>query len=511
LSPKTKRLFLWFTVAFFILFIVLLLISLIHNFNRPKLISLPTRELRGIWLSRFDYCERFKTHDQDSIKQFIAQSFQKIKDANFNVVFFQVRGNADAFYQSRYEPWSQMLTGELGKNPGWDPLDYAIKTAHALDLELHAWINVFPAWRGTQKPQRTNPPHPFLRHPEWVVCDSNGTAMPQSDHYVSFSPGIPQVRHHITTVIADIVRRYDVDGIHFDYVRYPEDANTTGYSHDRFSLQQFKKSASNPMNLDWADWQRDQVTLFVAEAYDKITNLKPWVKVSAAVIGNYKTSAWNGYNVVFQDARRWAEIGKIDYLIPMIYHRSDQAQNIFPQVLKEWNSIIAAERPVFPGIGAFLLEWNEIVKEIHDVRNNQFHGLVIFAFTSLNDDDFEKLKTGEFKYRALLPHCPWKSTQPVAPPTDFCLTLGSPDTLKFTWRASQSRTLSNSHQKYVIYSSKKLPIDITKAENIFAVIDGNTNVWTASKAILEKSFHYTITCIDEFENESTPVAPIKLE
>ncbi|GEM_PF-670522 len=502
MSPQTKRLFLWFLTGFFILFIVLILISLFHNFTRPKLVSTPAKELRGVWMSRFDYAESFPSHDQDSIRQYIAKSFQQIRAANLNVVFFQIRGNGDVLYPSRYEPWSALLTGKLGQHPGWDPLAFAIQQAHALGLELHAWVNVFPAWRGTTIPPRTKPIHPLLSHPEWLVCDSSGRAMPKSEHYITFSPGNPAVHEHILRVIAEIVSNYDVDGIHFDYVRYPEGSRQMGYSYDRVSLARFKSPISNPLNLDWDDWQREQVTTFIAKAYDCITNIKPYVKVSAAVIGNYKTSGWNGYYTVFQDARRWAEIGKIDWIIPMIYYGRFQRANSFPLVLKEWKNYIEDERPVFAGMGVYRLEWNEILDEISDVRNNKLKGMVFFAISSLDSSKLAALKTLKFFYPALVPPCPWKIRTVLSAPSNFNVTETADHNLLFTWQVPPAER-SKYHQ-FVIYRERQKNIDYKNGENIFAIIPGDKDEYQIKAKQFNSRFYYIITGIDRVGNESPP-------
>jgi uncharacterized lipoprotein YddW (UPF0748 family) len=179
----------------------------------------PTKEARGVWMHRFEYCEGTSTHDQDSIRTYIADVINHAADANFNIVFFQVRGNGDAYYTPGLEPWGNLLTGNLGEDPGWDPLEFALELAHRRGLELHAWFNTFPAWRGREPPPETTPPSPYLMHPEWIVSDSSGIPMPLSDHYISFSPGIPAVHQYISEVVLDVVRRYDIDGVHFDYIR----------------------------------------------------------------------------------------------------------------------------------------------------------------------------------------------------------------------------------------------------------------------------------------------------
>ncbi|MFH1214745.1 MAG: family 10 glycosylhydrolase [Candidatus Neomarinimicrobiota bacterium] len=511
MSPQSKRFFLWFVIIFLVIFMVLISISLIHNFNKPKLISLPSRELRGIWMSRFDYTQPFKTHDPDSMKAYISDSFRKLKAANFNVVFFQVRGNGDALYTSKYEPWSAFLSGELGKNPGWDPLAFAVEAAHQNGLELHAWINTFPAWRGTTPPPITRPLQPYRAHPDWLVCDDTGQPMPLSEHYVSFSPGIPAVRDYIIKVVSDIVSRYDIDGLHFDYIRYPEGSQAHGYSHDPISRARFKSPDGNPLNLNWADWQREQVTEFIAKAYDRITTIKPWVKVSVAAIGSYQSTEWNGYHSVFQDVRRWSEIGKIDLLIPMTYYARNQSEYSFPKVIKDWKSKISRERPLLPGLGAFNLEWKEIIAEIHDVRNNQFPGMVFFALSSLDDENFNSLQTTEFKFPAIIPAFSWKDSIPPATPDNFSIDKTDSKIVEFTWQVTAIPLDKDVCKRFIIYRSVNLPIDLTKGENIFAIIPGTETSYKTEMKLLDRRYSYTITSLDDAENESTPLSPIRLE
>jgi uncharacterized lipoprotein YddW (UPF0748 family) len=176
------------------------------------------REARGVWFSRFEYAGR----DPEKARHRITEVLEKARRARLNMVFFQVRGHGDAYYRSSLEPWAEPLSGRLGRDPGWDPLVYAVDEAHRLGLELHAWVNTFTAWRGKRPPPETVPPSPYLAHPEWLVCDREGRPMPLTEGYVYFSPGVPEARRHIIEVAREIVANYDVDGIHFDYLRYPE-------------------------------------------------------------------------------------------------------------------------------------------------------------------------------------------------------------------------------------------------------------------------------------------------
>ncbi len=268
---------------------------------------LPAKEARAVWLSRYDYCGVSPTHNPDSIKAYIAQVIKQAARANFNLIFFQVRGAGDAFYQPGLEPWGALLTGELGADPGWDPLEFALETAHIHGLELHAWINTYPAWRGSRPPSATIPPIALTAHPDWVVADSAGQPVPLSDGYTNFSPGIPAVREHILAVVSDIASRYAVDGIHLDYVRYPDRARTSGLSRDSISVARFNSPAGNPQQLDWEDWQREQVTMLVTGVFNRLTAIDSSIKLSAAVLGSYVSTGWNAYRQGYQDPRRWSE------------------------------------------------------------------------------------------------------------------------------------------------------------------------------------------------------------
>jgi uncharacterized lipoprotein YddW (UPF0748 family) len=433
----------------------------------------PAAETRAVWLHRFEYTRVSPQYDQDAIRQKIADMIDAAADANFNMILFQVRGNGDAYYQPGLEPWGQHLTGEPGKNPGWDPLAFAIQRAHKRGLELHAWLNTFPVWRGTDPPPLTTPPSPYLKHPEWLVCDSSGKPMPLSDHYVSFSPGIPEVHEYISAIVMDILRRYDVDGIHFDYIRYPEGAVSKGYSHDAISVKRFKDPKSNPLNLDWADWQREQLNHFISLIYNKINDFKPEVKLSAAVIGSYKRGGWTGYNAVYQDGRRWAELGKIDFLAPMIYTSRRHFSQPFTEIAIEWERQHIHDRHVYPGIGSFrftganrLLNWSESNWQIQELRENKIPGMVFFDASSL-ENHWQQIRRDFFSHPAKIPPMPWKMIAPVSTPSGLELTA---DEKGFTL----SWERADSPHRIIIYLSPTTPPNAENGTNIWAILNGHS-------------------------------------
>lgn len=455
------------------------------------------REARGVWVSRFDYASA----DSNAAKAKITDIFAKARKARLNMVFFQVRGNGDAFYRSAYEPWAAALTGKLGADPGWDPLAYAVGEAHRHGLEFHAWVNTFPVWRGPEPPPETTPRSPYLAHPEWIVCDGEGRPMPPGNEYISFSPGIPAARQYIIGVVLDIVRHYDVDGIHFDYIRYPDGAEENGYSHDSISVARFESADGNPYHLSWAAWEREQLNIFVYDAYNAITAVRPDVKVSAAVVGKYDGSGWTAYNSVFQDPRRWMELGKMDFLVPMVYWERGHPTHPFTPIIGEWADRLSYSRMVFPGILAGLRErfgWSEIEDEIDDARQAGLHGVVFFAAGSLGAS-WNLLGTDEFPYWANVPAMTWKDSVAPLPPT-----LRAPRTegqrVRLSWIPAAE---ADPAVLFNLYRSHTPFFNISDPRTIITVA-GRADTTYLDTPPGDGPWYYLVTGLDRCGNESAP-------
>ena len=338
--------------------------------------------------------------------------------AHFNAVLFQVRGRADAFYDSALEPWAQELTGTLGQDPLWDPLAVAVQEAHERGLELHAYVNTFTCWSGSTPPAACSPQHIYNAHPEWLQCDSAGDPMELNSGYVCVSPGNPAVHEHLVDVVMDIAQNYDVDGIHFDYIRYagPE------YSHDPVSLTRFVDE--NPDSLSWSDWQRRQISDFLALAYGELTAARPELKVTAAVWGIYKDLwSWGtseGYYDYYQDSQSWLGEGIIDAICPMIYWPLyDGSPPYFDYLLDDFMDHTGG-RHVYAGLSADYDTFGEIANEIAYARSVGAPGHVVFAYGTIDTygyhDDFPG---GPYAEAVSVPAMPWKSFTPtptVTPP-----------------------------------------------------------------------------------------------
>ncbi len=481
---------------------LLILTAPLLSFTCGKEIFTGKREARGVWMSRFEYTNDKLRNDPEAAKAHIRDVFDKARKAKFNMIFFQVRGNGSSFYGSAHEPWALELTGTLGKDPGWDPLQFAIDEAHRLGLELHAWVNTFPIWRGGIPPTETTPRQPYLAHPEWVVCDKDGMPMnvdPPNNEYIWASAGNPAVRQHVVNVVMDIVTKYDIDGIHFDYIRYPEGSPVKGYSHDSVSVARFNNVDGNPHKLSWEHWQREQINEFVFQAYNSVTAAKPWVKLSAAVIGKYMGQGWSSYYVVYQDPRRWMEVGKIDFIVPMVYWERAHPTHPFVPLITQWQDRVAYDRQVVPGLSTGLIRkigWEEISAEIEEVRKKGLPGVVFFAASGL-ERSWEVLGVEEFPHWSIVPAMAWKDSIPPAPPSDLRAQAATGG-VQLEWSAPTS----DEPLSYIVYRSRTPVISTTDVSSIAAVTGRNVTSYLDAN-VPEGEWHYAVAALDRLANESS--------
>lgn len=289
------------------------------------------REFRGAWLHTVfqgQYAKQSTTQN----KSYLRAQLDSLKAAGVNVVVFQVRPSADAFYQSSIEPWSRFLTGTAGKAPApfWDPLQFMIEEAHARGMELHAWLNPYRATTSKNEKLPTN--HPASRHPERFVKYADGK--------LYFDPGLPENRRHIVEVVSDIVERYDVDAIHFDDYFYPYPVNGQPFNDDA----SYKKYGDG-MALD--DWRRRNVDLLIEDVSEAIKGFKPWVRFGISPFGIWRnktsdprgsdTNGLENYDALYADVLLWAERGWIDYLAPQLYWSLDHKAAPYRVLLPWWN------------------------------------------------------------------------------------------------------------------------------------------------------------------------------
>lgn len=336
-------------------------------------------ETRALWVSRFEYAS----------PEDVAHIMARAGAAGFNLVYFQVRGRADAFYRSDHEPWAANLTGVLGMDPGWDPLGVAVNEGRARGVEVHAWINAFTGWAGSTPPPPSTPLHAFLEHPDWVMVDSGGVAMPYHSGTRWMSPGHPGVRRRLARVAADIVRKYPVGGVHLDFIRYPG----TDYSWDEPSLAAFDSLRALEPGLDFAEMRRRFVTWAVGEVMDSLEVEDPEARLSAAVWGIYRNEpGWSGvstgYGSVLQDAREWDRLGIVDALAPMVYWTLAPTYGgrlDFAYLADDHAT--ALREPAFIGLYVPGMDGRALAQHVERARMAGAEGTAVFSFSALESAD----------------------------------------------------------------------------------------------------------------------------
>lgn len=394
----------------------------------PVVINAPSEpmvEFRGLWVSRFDWTTGRDPADPAKIDEIVANAAL----AGFNVIFFQVRGTADAFYTPGLEPWSQRVSGvALGQPPDplWDPLATFVQKAHARGIQVHAYLNVYPVWSDCSQPPdpAVTPKHLYHRLQEvhgstggkvnglqWtrdnaVYCSAYQLATPASifgDDY-------------LIAVASDLVRRYDVDGIHLDYVRYGgENTSCDPVSEARYGADCFSAPG-------YADWQRAQVNGTVRRFYQEVVPLKANLWLSAAVWPIYierREWGWGGwatqgYHTYYQDSKAWLAAGIIDSISPMIYPAGYNCPDNSFWSRDKWQTLAAdfqasrAGRFVIPGIGAGYCTFDEIESRIALARQAGTAGHAIFSYAGLLQHGyFDDLARGPYATPAVPPSITW--------------------------------------------------------------------------------------------------------
>jgi uncharacterized lipoprotein YddW (UPF0748 family) len=386
---------------------------------RPEKNQEPVQEVRALWVTRFDW---MSTGEADPAK--IDELVANAASARFNTIYFQVRAEADAYYDSDVEPWSRRLTGELGKDPGWDPLARLIRLAHARGLQVHAYMNVYPLWTGCDVPPDNSTP----RHLYHLLREYHGTTDGKLNGaqwspnnavyclpYFRVSPASIMFDNHLVTVVKDLVQKYDVDGIHLDQIRYAgEQASCDPVSKDRFGEECFESP-------EYKDWQRQQINGTVEKLYKELTAVKPQLWLTAAVWPVYQDIyGWgvkSAYDTYYQDPKAWLSGGYIDGVSPMIYTGSPNCDSPYFWTRERWTALVAdyqadsGGRYVIPGIGVNYCTDNDFVEieaRIELARAQGTAGHAIFSYSSLlRNEYFDDLAEGPYSEPASVGPLPW--------------------------------------------------------------------------------------------------------
>lgn len=307
--------------------------------------------MRGLWIAtvrNIDWPSR-DTVSPATQRAELIDILDRAKAAGLNAIFFQVRPAADALYRSELEPWSISLSGTPGKDPGYDPLAFAIEQAHARGLELHAWLNPFRAGRDAKDTNRLAPTHKWntARHLVKVYGDQ-----------LWLDPGEPEAYAHSMAVIKDLVRRYDLDGVHVDDYFYPYAVRDSALGGNlAFPDDGSYHRSGSRLPLD--DWRRDNINRFVQGMHDESHAIKPWMKVSISPFGIWRPGFPEGaccfdqYASLYADARKWLREGWVDFFVPQLYWAVNAPQQPYERLLDWWMGESVKGRYVWPGLATY--------------------------------------------------------------------------------------------------------------------------------------------------------------
>lgn len=468
------------------------------------------REFRAVWvvtLDNKDFPSRAGLSTKKQ-KEEIIQMLDFYQQRGINAIIFQVRPASDAFYSSSYEPWSEWVTGKQGNapQPFYDPLAFMIEECHKRNMELHAWFNPYRAvyTRNSDVCER----HITNLKPHWVVHYGGGQHL---------DPGLPDVRFYIQSIVLDVVKRYDIDGVHFDDYFYPYKVGKDDFPDDQtFALH--KGSFTNKQ-----DWRRENINLFVKGVSEGIAKLKPHVKFGISPLGVWRNlkddkrgSATNvgqpSYDYLGADVLKWLEKGWVDYIAPQMYWSIGHERADY-KVLVEWWAKNNYKRHIYAGLASYKAvmkesdsRWQNRAELMNQMRlNRQYNleGAIFFRSKPLMRSWVsDSLHRTFFRYPALMPTMPWKDS--IAPlPPDKAKLVRSRRRVRLTWTTPLPALDGQTPVLYAVYRAKAgESIDLNKPKYLVSL--QRTTEWT-EKIGEKEQVQYFITALDRLHNESIPV------
>ena len=476
-------------VSRFLIVLFVLLLSVVDG--RAQFVDAPKREYRAVWLATIKGLDWPKAeHQGDVIAQqtHLCTILDSLQAIHINTILLQTRVRGDVIYPSSIEPFASVFMGQHGVLPTYDPLAFAIEECHKRGMQLHAWLVTIPLGdvayvegHGKRSLPSQKPKQCTRFKGAWYM-----------------EPSHPATATHLSALVEEIVSRYDVDGIHFDYIRYPE-GNATYPDASLYN--------GNRRGMGKADWRRANITHLMRTLYTKVKDLKPWVCVSAATLGKhddvarYSSYGWNAYHTVYQEAQAWMREGIVDAIFPMIYYKD----NHFYPFVCDWGEH-SYGRHVVAGIGTYQLHkeeknWNleEVVRQLHVVRAHpSVAGAAQFRsqFVTDNVKGVYELLCSLYPYPALVPPMSWANNTP--PPMPQGLEVEKDKyTITFTWQATEGVS-------YNIYSSETFPVDVADPSNLCSSYRRESS-YIVDIPSLVCPRHYAITAIDRYGNESAPL------
>ena len=440
-------------------------------------VAQPKHEVRAVWLATIggidwphSYAQSARSIERQ--KDELRHILDQLQQVGINTVLLQTRVRGTMIYPSDYEPWDGCLSGFPGKSPGYDALKFAIDECHKRGMELHAWMVTIPLGKW-----------------DALGCRQLRKKMPRNiikikaDGYLN--PESQQTADYLASLCAEVTKRYDIDGIHLDYIRYPEDMP---------KLKTLDRQCG-----------RNNITRIVSAISRRVKSLKPWVKMSCSPIGKYDNTTrywshgWNANTTVCQDAVAWLRDGLMDELFPMMYFRDN---HFFPFAL-DWKEQ-SHGRIVVPGLGIYFMsprerDWplSDITRELEVLRHIGL-GHAYFRSKFFTDDTkgiYTYVKNNFCRYPSLVPPMTWASRHKPEMPYGLSLSNVANNVAQLSWHHIEKDTTM---MMFNIYASKKYPVDTEDARNLVAIRRQGRQLLVPNDGCT----YYAITATDRYGNES---------
>jgi uncharacterized lipoprotein YddW (UPF0748 family) len=479
----------------------------------------PKRELRSTWLSTFLNLDwpSTATRTVQQVKDSVIKMLDLQQQTGINAIYFQVRNESDAVYPSSIEPWSASVTGTQGIAPpaGFDPLQFMIDECRKRGIEIHAWFNPYRAVNNYNSIGSYASSHVANQHPDWLLAQGSLRIL---------NPGIPAVRDYVLKVVMDVLRRYDVDGIHYDdyFYPYPGAGGTSARFNDNATFATYARGFSNQN-----DWRRDNINLFIQRSYDSIKAVKPWVKFGVSPFGIWRNqgsdaagSATNGlqsYSDIYADTKKWLQQGWVDYVTPQIYWSTGFNTASYSVLVPWWNNN-AYGRHVYVGHAVYKINadtdrdpnWynsSQINKQIRlnrtysNIQGSTFFRSQYFSSNPLKFRD--SLTEHLYATPALLPTMPWRNNVAPQPVKNFTANIRN-NNVQLNWNAPEATDEMHKVRQFVVYRFNNDVIDLNNADAI-QLITGNAQTTTYTDSnLIPAEYYYVVTALDRFHNESEP-------
>jgi len=469
----------------------------------------PKREFRAAWIASVTNIDWPASTNRtvETLKQDLRDLLDNIKNTGLNAVFFQVRPECDALYKSNIEPWSYWLTGVQGQAPsgGFDPLQFAIEEAHKRGLELHAWLNPYRARQSSTYSRSAS--HITNTKPNWIMKFGN---------LFILNPGLPEVRNYNVTVVEDIIKRYDVDGIHFDdyFYPYPPDNMTSSVTNNALDDAAFAADPRGFLNKN--DWRRDNVDIQMKAISDKIKSIKPHIKFGISPFGIWKNGVPSGitgmdaYSAIYADPMAWLKQNTVDYLIPQLYWRIGGSQD-YNKLMPWWaDSTKKYGYHYYTGniFGSFTTA--ELPNQLKANRaNNKVDGIVLFSAKHIPGNTLtfsDSLKARYFNTPALVPTMSWKDkVKPNIPANLKWQKLNASRGEGLIWDVPAKASDNETAFMYAVYKFKDAspqPADIENSSNLYNIVGTPQAALKTSDNSANTTMYFAVTALDRNYNES---------